>query len=201
MGYTHYWYRNTTLDAAKFAAAVADCKKVCAALPIPLGDGCGEGEPVFDTNLVALNGHVTSGSMMPQVARVDGLLWPSRKAEGVAGWSSTEPPVAGMWFAGAKVSARTLPESGDGSYESFVIEQTWDGSHAIKGDDGKHFDCCKTNMRPYDLCVQCCLVVFKEHFGDAVKVRSDGDSEDWNEARDVCQHVLGYGLLFALDAE
>lgn len=189
MGYSHYWYRaHGPTDPAKWATFVADCRKVCTALAIPLGNSHGEGEPVFTAELVAFNGHVNSGSMMPQAARVDGLKWPESKAEGVAGWS-TESAEAGSWFAGPRVNTRTLPDSGDGSYESFIVQPT----------PARCFDCCKTNFHPYDLAVQCCLVALKEHFGQWVAIRSDGDADAWKEAADVCQHVLGYGLAFELD--
>lgn len=197
MGYTHYWYRARSLDPAAFARAVEDCRKVCAALPVPLGNSAGEGEPEFGPDLIGLNGHRESGSLMPQVARVNGLLWPTRKAEGVAGWSTTAEPTAGAWCAGPNVTTRTLPESRDGSYESFIVERQIEAARGTYA-GGLCFDFCKTNFRPYDLCVQCCLIALAEHLGDAFKVHSDGDSEAWNEARDVCQHVLGYGLLFEL---
>jgi hypothetical protein len=189
MGYTHYWYRaHGQTDPAKWSAFVADCRKVCDALLIPLGDGSGEGSPVFGPELVAFNGHVASGLMMPQAARVDGLKWPVARAEGVAGWS-TDSAEAGSWFAGPMVSTRTLPDNGDGSYESFIVSRQAE----------RCFDCCKTNFHPYDLAVQCCLVALKEHFRDAVAITSDGDADAWREAGDACQHVLGYGLAFVPD--
>ena len=61
--------------------------------------------------------------------------------------------------------------------------------------DGWCRGCCKTSYRPYDLCVQGCLIVLSHHIGEArFRVDSDGTSEQWNEARDACQHVLGYGI-------
>jgi hypothetical protein len=201
MGYTHYWYRPLEMDAGAFTRAVADCRKVCGVLPIPLGDSGGDGEPEFSNEAVCFNGHTQSGGLMPQVARVDGLLWPTRKAEGIAGWSDTERPEAGVWCAGPAVSTRTLPESGNGSYETFaVVRETEPRTWGKPCGGGLWFDCCKTNYRPYDLSVQCCLIVFAEHFGTRFLVSSDGESEAWNEARDICQHVLGYGLLFDLSA-
>jgi hypothetical protein len=191
MGYTHYWYRGVSAnDPVKFAAFAADCERICKALAIPLGDGSGENEPVFRHDLVAFNGHVNSGEMMPQSARVDGLKWPVAKAEGVADWQASDTQ-AGSWFAGPQVNTRTLPESGDGSYESFIVEPV----------PSRCFDCCKTNYHPYDLAVQCCLVALKEHYGNAVAIRSDGEPDAWKEPADICQHVLGYGLLFELDGK
>jgi hypothetical protein len=46
------------------------------------------------------------------------------------------------------------------------------------------------------------LVIFAEHFGHRdFLVTSDSTREQWNEARNVCQHVLGYGLQFKLAGE
>lgn len=194
MGYTHYWYRPQVLDPQKFRAAVADCKKVCDALPIPLGNGLGEGEPEFSERRIWFNGHVNSGQFCRSGA---GLAWPTDDAHGVAGAGDPDPET-GSWFAGGMVNSRCVGADGDGSYETFgVLQEMADDEYAIKSERG-WFACCKTNYRPYDLDVQCCLIVFAEHFGDQFKVSSDGDDEQWNEARSVCQHVLGYGLMFEM---
>ena len=47
--------------------------------------------------------------------------------------------------------------------------------------------------------IQCCLIVFKQHFDEGFHVSSDGTDDEWNEARDGCQVLLGYGLDFQLD--
>jgi hypothetical protein len=41
MGYTHHWERPRILPRRQFIAAVEDCRRLCAALDIPLGDGHG----------------------------------------------------------------------------------------------------------------------------------------------------------------
>ena len=109
-----------------------------------------------------------------------------------------------MWCAGPMVGSRAVAENGDGSYETFHVPRAWpmtERSDRRKPDGmGFHFDCCKTNFLPYDLCVQCCLIVLDYHLGpDLFRVNSDGTDGQWNEARDACQSVLGYGLLFRLD--
>ncbi len=195
MGYTHYWYRPTELDQNLFGKAVADCRAVCEALPIPLGDYAGEGTPVFSQEMVCFNGHIDSTSF----ARNGGLLWPADNAQGLA-TVGTDPETGKVWGGGPLVTKRCVDDDGDGSYESFVVErifqELYDEQAPTK--DG-WFAFCKTNFRPYDLCVQCCLIAFEEHFGSTFQVHSDGSSQQWNEARDVCQHVLKYGLLFELD--
>jgi hypothetical protein len=51
---------------------------------------------------------------------------------------------------------------------------------------------------PYDLCVQAVLIVLDHHFETAFLVSSDGDSDAWDRARELCQRVLGYGKSFSL---
>lgn len=63
----------------KFKLAVDDCKKIYNALPIPLGDGVGENEPVFEDGLVMFNGAVHSESL----CRVDVAGYRERNDEGV----------------------------------------------------------------------------------------------------------------------
>jgi hypothetical protein len=48
--------------------------------------------------------------------------------------------------------------------------------------------------------VQCCLIILQHHLGsDWFRVDSDGGSAKWNDARDACQHVLGYGVEWGED--
>ena len=42
MGYTHHWYRKPVLDADKFKAAIADCKKACAASHVTMAAEFGD---------------------------------------------------------------------------------------------------------------------------------------------------------------
>lgn len=202
MGYTHYWRRPQTLDASKFKLAVDDCKKICDTLPVPLGDYAGrgqatEGGPEFTDDVLCFNGSITSHSL----CKADiSIPWPTENAEGIAIVADAEP-IAGRWFAGDTLLSRCCDENGDGSYETFCIPRILEDREWQTPENGLYFECCKTGFRPYDLNVQCCLIVFKEYFGDSILVFSDGTDKQWNEARDVCQHVLGYGLLFSLSLD
>jgi len=111
----------------------------------------------------------------------------------------------GKWFAGDLLSSRCLNIEGDGSYESFVIPRIfniradWMKPSEEPETKGKYFSFCKTAYRPYDLNVQCCLIIFKHHFGDDFYVSSDGEANDWKDAKSVCQQALGYGKDFKID--
>ena len=67
------------------------------------------------------------------------------------------------------------------------------------GSDCRGFNFCKTGMKPYDLCVTCCLIVFKHHYGERIRVNSDGGHEEWKDARKTCQRALSYGTKVRLD--
>jgi len=58
---------------------------------------------------------------------------------------------------------------------------------------------CKTAHKPYDDVVCACMIVFNHYLGDKVKITSDGDNDDWDLGRELCEKVLGYGQEFVLD--
>ena len=87
---------------------------------------------------------------------------------------------------------------GDG-HETFVINRV-DDDH-MPHHEIMVFDFCKTAHKPYDLCVTACLIVLKHHFKDDILVHSDGDDPDWEQARKLCDEILGYGDDFRLDKE
>ena len=53
------------------------------------------------------------------------------------------------------------------------------------------FEYCKTEHMPYDLAVQCCLVILKFHLGDLIIISSDGKEEDWDKVKSVITEKLG----------
>jgi len=82
----------------------------------------------------------------------------------------------------------------DDGHETFYIERIFKTeSLQEKDDNGKYFSFCKTDHKPYDLCVTACLIVFKYYFEDDVAISTDGENDDWLKARNLCQKVLGYG--------
>lgn len=196
MGYTHYWERLEVLPCPQFLAAVDDCRHLCAALNIPLGDAGGQGMPSFTTEEICFNGHVDSGKRT-SMQQADGLVWPHSTAHGVAVIGQANA-TAGGWLGGPSVNARVLGPNGDGSYETFRVERIRRPRHPQeRPTSGWWNNFCKTNYRPYDLCVQGCLIVLSHHLGSNLfRVASDGTSRDWNDARDACQHVLGYGMAW-----
>lgn len=60
---------------------------------------------------------------------------------------------------------------GDNGHETFYVG---------RNDTGFHF--CKTAQKPYDAAVVAALTVMKHYLGDSIKVSSDGDWADWEDA-------------------
>ena len=61
------------------------------------------------------------------------------------------------------------------------------------------FGFCKTAQKPYDTAVTAVLIVAKHHFKDDIAVTSDGQDEDWEEGRQLCAKILGYGDEYHMD--
>lgn len=57
---------------------------------------------------------------------------------------------------------------------------------------------CKTQRMPYDLAVQCALIILKHHLGELIDVGSDGSEDDWRTAQAFVTEHLGWGSDFAL---
>jgi len=58
-----------------------------------------------------------------------------------------------------------------------------------KGSAG--FTFCKTAAKPYDLAVTACLLIYKHHSPDTMILSSDGDDEDWVDAKKLVWDILG----------
>lgn len=191
------------MDKTKFKAFADDCKKIVdyceKELGIDLANGNGTGRPDITDKKVWFNGSEEQRIGVWTTDEQISIPWPSDTA------GITDPvadPIAtktsGTWFAGNLVSQRVAPideatGKGSGSYETFAIDVIEKQSEWNKGEK-LIFNFTKTAYRPYDLTVTACLIAFKHHFGDVVKVSSDGEEKDWMDGRVLCNNVLGYGL-------
>lgn len=196
MGYSHYHYTTAELNQDGFKKTVSDFKRMITPLShlgIKLGNAWGEDVPEINDNLICFNGLAKCGHEKHQL----GLVWPSENARGVKPdhtFMQMKDLSKGNWFAGREVELRVC--GGDCSYETFTLGQKAD--HATRG---YAFDCCKTNYKPYDLAVQVALVIAKHNLKDQIIVKSDGDESKWVEAKQLCQHFLGYGEDFKLGGD
>ena len=83
---------------------------------------------------------------------------------------------------------------GELSHESFLLERVADiTGFTQRDDDGMIFKFCKTAQKPYDIAVCSALIIAKKHFGESIMISSDGDNEEWQESKALCQKILGYG--------
>lgn len=190
MGYTHYWYRPETLDPATFRAFTSDVRKCCdvaATMGLKIAGGFGDGLPVITDTAIAFNGASQCGHAKDESVVIP---WPTLTAVGVGTQGEAK---AGSWFAGSLLATRTC--NGDCSYETFAIDQ-----HETKPDYAKAdplvFACCKTAFRPYDVLVTGVLIALKHHFGETVRVSSDGDDPQWEDGRILTSVACGYGQRF-----
>lgn len=84
-------------------------------------------------------------------------------------------------------------------HETFVfnrVEDDCSDTNSPEDDKLPYFTFCKTNQKDYDLAVTCTLIIAKYHFGDQIRISSDGDIDLWSNAKSLCQHTLGYGDTF-----
>jgi len=89
---------------------------------------------------------------------------------------------------------------GELSHETFCLERVTDTTgFTQRDDDGLIFKFCKTAQKPYDIAVCSALIIAKKHFGKSIMISSDGDNEEWQESKALCQKILGYGDNLNMD--
>lgn len=90
---------------------------------------------------------------------------------------------------------------GEQSHETFYMNRKNEMKESYTGEI-EHFNFCKTARKEYDIAVCCALIIAKKHFGDIIKVSSDGIDEDgWDKAKELCQDILKYGENFDISYE
>lgn len=194
MSYAHFWYRPLILDRERFILAVEDCRRICDALPIPLAGWNGRNKSKFSQSEVCFNGCIHSIGFGRDG---DEITYPSEGANSVSPLG--ESVKNGRCIFGQTVSSRCVDLNGDGSYDTFQIKRVLKKKQVFEPEKNVQLESCQTNYRPYDLPVQCCLIIFNHFFGKQFRIHSFGADEQWYEAANDCQAVLGYGLEFVLD--
>jgi len=201
MGYTHYWYREKEYSSEEFKSIVDDFKKVVPELEkvgVKLAGGLGKDDPRITDEDVWFNGLENCGHEEFNLH----IAWPSKNAGGVG--KKPKEAVNGTWFAGAQIETRVC--GGDCSHETFhfprILELSdWQKKQGIEdlGEDGLLFAFCKSAYKPYDLAVNCFLIIAKYRLSKRIMVHSDGENEHWFDGMLLCHKILGYGLEFKLD--
>ena len=80
----------------------------------------------------------------------------------------------------------------NGDEKKGLDHETFDIKWFPSGGSAKNF--CKTARKPYDLLVCVSLLAFKHAFDnpDVFSFSSDGDNEDWEDAKDLFTQIIGY---------
>jgi hypothetical protein len=195
VGYCHYWRRPAEIEPEAYSRVIHDFRRCVLALDdagVPLAGPNGDGLPKIGGDEIAFNGVSQCGHPPNEAVCIP---FPSEDASGVG---ESTGAIAGEWSIGVQLRRRTC--NGNCSYEPFFFERVIEQS---RGKAGKRVsDYCKTGFRPYDLAVQCALLVSKHHLPEKFEVFSSGSDWHWNDARGLCYLQLGYPLLeFRLDRD
>jgi hypothetical protein len=186
MGYNHYWRQPVEIEPEAFALIVTDFQRCVLALDdagVPLAGPMGDDLPQIDHTGIAFNGVRDCGHPKNEAISIP---FPSEDASGVGGSADA---VADSWFIGVQIRRRTC--NGDCSYEPFIFKRVVEPHETNQ----RTYDYCKTGFRPYDLAVQCTLLIAKHHLRDNFEVYSSGSDWHWNDARRVCYLHLDYPLV------
>jgi len=188
MGYCHYSETEREVDNETFSSIVDDIERIILTLDdmgVRLAGPLGEGLPEIDSAHITFNGlwhcgHAENSEIV--------IPFPAAKAAGVG---NSMDAVEGLYFGlGTRLRHRTC--DGNCSYETFSFARICKDIGKVC--DGRFADSCKTGFRPYDLAVQCVLLIAKHFLKDRVRVWSGGSNYHWNDARLLCYVHLGYPL-------
>ena len=160
---------------------------------VRLAGPLGRGLPEIDANHIAFNGLRDCGHVANQEISIP---FPAEDAKGVG---NSINAVAGSYFGmGTLLRHRTC--DGNCSYETFRLARDCEDISRVI--NGRYSDSCKTAFRPYDLAVQCVLLIAKHHLKERIQVWSGGSDFHWNDARLLCYVHLDYPLIqYRIDRE
>jgi hypothetical protein len=188
MGYCHYWEIEQEIDQESFLRIIADVQQIVLVLDdmgVRLAGPLGRGLPEIEADHIAFNGLWECGHIKNEEIVIP---FPSEEAAGIG---SSINAVAGSYYGmGTLLKHRTC--DGNCSYETFRFVPTCNESETVR--DVRYCDSCKTGFRPYDLAVQCVLLIAKHHLKDRIQVWSGGSDYHWNDARLLCYVHLSYPL-------
>jgi hypothetical protein len=188
MGYCHYWEMEPEIDRDSFSRIVADVERIVLTLydlGVRLAGPLGKGLPEIDSEHIAFNGLWDCGHTKNEEIVIP---FPAPSAAGVG--SSIDAVEGSYYGMGTLLKHRAC--DGNCSYETFRLPRACNELDRVS--DGRFSDSCKTGFRPYDLAVQCVLLIAKHYLGDRIRVWSGGSDYHWNDARLLCYVHLSYPL-------
>ena len=188
MGYNQGWKQEREIELPIFRSIVEDFSRIVLALDdfgVPLAGPLGDGIPVITTEKVSFNGVASCGH-----PRNPDILIPAAAPE-AGGVGSSFSAIVGEQSWHMLLKHRTC--NGNCSFETFTLERVSSRHH----DDALDLPCgdvCKTGFRPYDLAVQCILLIAKHYLRDRFSVHTAGSDYVWNDPRQLCYLHLHYPL-------
>ena len=86
----------------------------------------------------------------------------------------------------------TDPCAGDCSHETFAFPRIFLPADWQEPESGFYSDFCKTASKKYNSAVMVFLLIAKYHLPET-EISTCGTDDEWEEARQFCQNILGYG--------
>jgi hypothetical protein len=188
MGYSHYWQREKEIEEGTLLRIAADFQQILLPLDdlgVRLAGPYGSDIPEINSDGIAFNGIAECGHPKNEEIYIP---FPSETATGIG---NSVTAVVKSYGYGVEIRHRTC--DGLCRCEPFVLERRINELRT-QSEDGSYFACCKTHFKPYDLAVQCILLICKHHLQDRIDVTPGGSDFHWNEARLLCYQHLNYPL-------
>ena len=185
MGYTHYYYVSSYYKQEAWDALLSDIKKLLE-LPIPLtalessaffgknlGDLINSEEAGLNQGYYKINKTEISFNGIGELAHEQFKLYQRMPPE--------------VFERHEEFAKRFSVPSGVGATTADRVRET-----GVRGMHHPYFECTKTARKPYDIVVQCCLILAKKHLGKEIAVSSDGGEDEWTEAIRIIEKNFGY---------
>ena len=185
MGYTHYYYVSSYYKQEAWDALLSDIKKLLE-LPIPLtalessaffgknlGDLINSEEAGLNQGYYKINKTEISFNGIGELAHEQFKLYQRMPPE--------------VFERHEEFAKRFSVPTGAGATTADRVRET-----GVRGMHHPYFECTKTARKPYDIVVQCCLILAKKHLGKEIAVSSDGGEDEWTEAIRIIEKNFGY---------
>ena len=193
MGYTHYYYVSSYYKQEVWDALLKDIKKLLE-LPIPLSYTSN----YYGGTIKRNDGYRLLGDLINSEKVIDGNQGHYKMNETEISFNG----IGELAHEQFKLYQRMPPEvferheefakrfsvpSGVGATTADRVRET-----GVRGMHHPYFECTKTARKPYDIVVQCCLILAKKHLGKEIAVSSDGGEDEWTEAIRIIEKNFGY---------
>ena len=191
MGYTHYYYVSSYYKQEAWDALLKDVKKL---LVLPIPKVCAvSNTPPYEYEYMDID---NLGELINSEKVIDGN-------QGHYNIDETEISFNGIGelaheqFKLYQRMPPTVFERHEGFAKRWTAPQVTGIVGNTKDNDNSrmlhpYFEFTKTARKPYDIVVQCCLILAKKHLGKGIAISSDGEKDDWTDAINIIEKNFGY---------